>query len=202
MLIEIEGIDGAGKTVQCKLLQEFLGQCKGIDAIILKELTGTELGVKLKELLTSNAPKDAKAEVFSFLAAKAQLYVQILSPALNEGKWVIADRGSLSFLSYCHIIARMEIRTLRELMNIATGPLRPDITIVVDVPAETSTARMGCRENLSYFDQKGEKFFDAQRRVFKELCHLQPNCVIIDGTLSTEEVHTQVKNAVLTIVTA
>ncbi|MBI5220653.1 MAG: dTMP kinase [Candidatus Liptonbacteria bacterium] len=193
MLIEIEGIDFAGKTTQCGLLLEFLRRSRGINAIILKELTSTELGAKLRELLVSRVPRDAKAEVFSFLAAKAQLYAQVVVPALAEGKYVIADRGSLSFLSYHHISAGMDIATLREMMDIATGSVRPNITIVLDVPVEVTAARMNHRNDLSVFDKKGEGFFAAQRRVFRNLCGSLPRCVLIDGSLSIKEVHARVR---------
>ena len=197
MLIEIEGIDGSGKTTQCDLLKDFLWQHQKVDAVVVREPAGTEFGSELKNLIMSDTPRSEKAEVFSFLAAKAQLYNQIVLPALAEGRHVIADRGSMSFLTYHHISTDISIENLQYLMDIATGMVRPEITFLLDVPPEMALERIKKRGNLSPFDKKGLDFFDRQRELFKHLC-ASPHCAFINGSLDIEEVQILVIKRLLT----
>jgi dTMP kinase len=200
MFIEIEGIDGVGKTTQCnRLLQWFKDQ--GVPAVIVKEPGGTPFGRKLKELIMSDTPRERKTELFSFLAAKAQLYGEIIAPALANETFVIADRGTLSFLSYHHLSAKVEIPELRQLLRTATGTIYPDLTILLDAPPETARERMTrSQRDLTSFDLKGDCFFAEQRRVFKELCATLPRCAVVNALPSIEDVEELVRAEVAAVV--
>jgi dTMP kinase len=200
MFIEIEGIDGVGKTTQCDLLLKWF-RIQGFPAMIVKEPGGTLFGRKLKELIMSDTPRNKKTELFSFLAAKSQLYTEIILPALQSGTWVIADRGGLSFLSYHHISAGVEIDELRRLLSAATEATVPDLTIMLDAPPETALQRMlDSGRDLTSFDLKGNGFFADQRRIFKQLCGTLPHCTVIDALPGIAEINEQVRARVAAVV--
>jgi dTMP kinase len=193
MLIEIEGIDGAGKTTQSRLLKRWIVN-RGINCAVVREPAGTEFGRKLKELIMSGVPRDRKTETFSFLAAKTQLYSEIIIPALAKGKCVITDRGSLSFLSYHHIFGGLDVSSLQNLLALATNGIVPTLTVLIDTPVEIAMDRVHARKDPSPFDRMGKVFFERQRNVFLRLCDTCSNCAVIDGSLGIEEIHEKVKS--------
>ena len=193
MFIEIEGIDGAGKTTQCDLLQQFFEQHE-VNPLVVREPAGTEFGKRLKDLIMSDVPRGELTELFSFLAAKAQLYTQIIAPALAAGKYVIADRGSMSFLSYHHIATGMGFDQLGKLMETATKERSPHLTILLDVPAETAMARTRERGAISPFDKRSLDYYETQRRVFLELSRTLHRCILVDGTPPREDINVQIRS--------
>jgi dTMP kinase len=193
MFIEIEGIDGVGKTTQCNLLDTFF-HSHHIDSVVVREPAGTDFGSKLRELIMSDVARGKVTELFSFLAAKAQLYTEVIVPALAAGKHVIADRGGLSFLSYHHLATGLDFDPLRELMKFATNRTQPTLTIVLDVSADIAMQRVEARGAKSPFDNRTKPYYEAQRAAFRTLCGILPRAVFIDGTPSQEEVNAQVRS--------
>ncbi len=100
MLIEVEGIDGIGKTTQCTLLEE---RNPDFDFMVVKEPGTTPYGIAMKRLLESETERHPLSEMFSFLACKSQTYNEIIIPGMRGGRHMIMDRGTASFLSYHHI---------------------------------------------------------------------------------------------------
>lgn len=192
MLIEIDGIDGAGKTTQCSLLKKWIEQMEH-ETIVVKEPGGTEFGQALKGVIMSRIPRDKHAEMFAFLACKSQVYAQQIIPSLASGKYVISDRGAGSFLSYHNVAFGMHFKTLTTLMSIATLNTQPTATFILDLPVDVAMGRLNRKEGQSKFDRMGAAFFEKQRCVLLKLKKCFRNWVVIDGSLSIEEVHARLK---------
>lgn len=200
MLIDIEGIDGVGKTTQCILLKDWLSTFER-NVIIVKEPGTTEFGMQIKEVIHSKSPRDKIAEMYAFLSAKSQLYAQIILPQLALESSIIADRGQGSFLSYHHIKTGLSFDILKNLMNHATFNTNPDLTILIDMPVENATHRNLGKQNLTKFDKMSRVFFEEQRKMFIQLSTILPNWIVIDGTHPTEEVFRQIKEDTLPFMT-
>jgi len=193
MIIEIEGIDGVGKTTQCELLKEHLQQ-QGRNVVIVKDLESTELGRNVRKVLVGNGSRPPATELFSFLACKAQLFSEVVVPIISDGGIVICDRGIGSLMSYFEFFGFSKPFLLHT-TELATNGLRPDITILIDVTVEEATRRKEGKAEQSKFDRMDNEFFQRQRASFLELAEL-PSWVVVDGTLTTEEMHAYISDLV------
>lgn len=195
MIIEIEGIDGAGKTTQCQILKEEL-EGLGYTVKVVKELEGTIFGQKIKHVLTSNECKiNRKAEMFSFLACKAQLLSQVVVPFIDNDKWVLFDRGNGSFISYFSVLGVNRDYLLDSLRLVNSG-VKASHTILLDLPAEIAIMRKDLKAKKSKFDSMGEEFFRRQRAEFQDLAKMFNTWSVIDGTLPIENVHCEIKQII------
>jgi dTMP kinase len=144
VFITIEGPDGSGKTSQADRLARDLGR-DGLTVILAREPGGTELGERLRELLLhrSEIPIDPLADALLFNAARAQLVAEVIRPGLEAGATVICARFADSTLAYQGYGAGVDLDLLRRLEAIATGGLKPDLTILLDLPVEAGLDRKG-----------------------------------------------------------
>jgi dTMP kinase len=142
--ITIEGPEGAGKTSQAARLEALLRD-DGISVIRTREPGGTSLGERIRELLLSGGSSagsiDPLADALLFSAARRQLVEEVIRPALEAGTTVVCARYADSTLAYQGYGAGLPIDQLRTLERIATGGLRPDLTILLDLPAEVGLGR-------------------------------------------------------------
>lgn len=186
MIIEIEGIDGVGKTTQCDLLKAWLQQ-QGRNAIIVKDLESTELGRGIRKVLISNEFRPPEVELFSFLACKSQLFSQVIVPTISKNGIVICDRGIGSFVSYFESLG-FSRSFLFNAIELAINGLRPKITFLLDVIVEEATRRKANKQEQSKFDLMGNDFFRKQRNIFLSLSE-KLSWVALDASLSIEETH-------------
>lgn len=142
--ITIEGPEGGGKTTQAKRLEADL-RAAGIDVLRTREPGGTPLGEQLRELLLAHGPEigpiDPLAEALLFSAARRQLVETVIEPALAAGTTVVCARFADSTLAYQGYGAGVALADLRVLERITTGGLRPDLTIVLDLPVDVGLDR-------------------------------------------------------------
>jgi dTMP kinase len=142
--ITIEGPEGAGKTTQAARLESHLRD-DGITVIRTREPGGTSLGESLRDVLlnaeTGAAPNDPLADALLFSAARRQLVEQVIRPAIVAGTTVICARFADSTLAYQGCGAGVPLDELRALERIATGGLRPDLTILLDLSPEIGLGR-------------------------------------------------------------
>ncbi len=139
--ITIEGPDGAGKTLQANSLAAALDD-RGYDILLTREPGGTLLGDQLYELLMANGePIDPVADALLFNAARAQHVAKVIRPALAAGRVVISARYADSTMAYQGYGGGVDLDVLRRIIDIATGGLRPDRTILLDLPAEVGLRR-------------------------------------------------------------
>ena len=195
MFVTVEGVEGAGKSTLLGMLSaEF--ERRGLSFIRTREPGGCGLGAKIRPLLLDVSSRvDSRAELFLFLADRAQHVEETIRPALVRGEWVLCDRYADSTIAYQGYGRGMDVETLQSLNDYATGGLWPDRTLLLDLPVETglerALARNG-REGLSQsegrFEAEALAFHRRIREGFLERAARWPErfCVL-DATLAPEE---------------
>ena len=149
-LITFEGPEGGGKSTQAAALAEALREA-GFEALLTREPGGTKLGDAIRNLLLHEASGEAPcapAELFLFCASRAQLCANVIRPALERGVWVILDRFTDSTLAYQGYGRGFDVDALRRINTLTTGGLVPDLTILLDISAETGLNRVMERSGL------------------------------------------------------
>ena len=191
----LEGPDGSGKSTQAKLLSEAL-TAKGLDVELTREPGGTPLGEKLRDLLlTADGPEICpRAELFLFMAARAQIVQTVIQPAIDAGRIVVSDRFLLSSVVYQGLAGSVPAGEVEAMGRSATMGLIPELTIVIDVDTKTGLARAGKADRI---EQRGRTYLERVRQGFLSLAHRDPKrVVIVDGTKSVEDVHREVMKLV------
>lgn len=191
MFITFEGGDGCGKTTQINLLDEYLRN-KGYKTLITREPGSKGLGERIREILLNyDGEVSSRCESFLFLADRAQNIDCIVKPALNRGEFVICDRHTDSSVAYQGYGRGLDIEGIKDLNNIATGGLKPDLTIVLDVDVETSQARVGSQKDR--MESAGVEFFERVRKGYLEIAKQEPDRVkVVDSKQSIEKIHKQI----------
>ena len=186
LFITFEGADGCGKTTQLNMLADYLS--KDYDVITTREPGSKGLGVKLREILLNYDGEVApQCESFLFLADRAQHIETIVKPAINAGKIVLCDRHTDSTVAYQGYGRELDINQINYLNNIATGGLKPNLTVVFDVDIETSMKRVG--DEKDRMESGGNVFFNKVRNGYLEIAKQEPERVkVIDSSRSIEEV--------------
>ena len=199
--ITIEGPEGAGKTTQAARLEAHL-QASGVPVIRTREPGGTALGERIRDLLLDAAghrdrPIDPLADALLFNAARRQLVEEVIRPALSAATSVVCARFADSTLAYQGYGAGLPLEDLRALEHVATGGLRPDLTILLDLPPETGLGRKAPDDRTRFelaFD------LDFHRRVrdgFLDLAAGEPQrFVVVDAAASEDAVWAAVRQAV------
>jgi len=152
--IVFEGIDGSGKTTQINQLSKWLLETDLIpeknQLVITREPGGTKLGKSIRSLLLDtsrgNSP-DSITELLLYAADRSQHVNEIIRPTLNKGDWVISDRFCGSTLAYQGYGRNLDIKLIKDLENIATQGITPDLTFLLDIPVEESIKRRINRKN-------------------------------------------------------
>lgn len=200
LFITLEGPDGSGKTSQAARLGAAL-EAEGRDVVLLREPGGTALGERLRELLLHREDMriDPLADALLFNAARAQLVSEVIRPALAAGKTVLCARFADSTLAYQGYGAGLDLETLKTLETIATAGTHPDLTVLLDVPAETglNRKRRG-RGALTRFESRADLAFHRRvRDGFLRLARDEPErWRVIDATLPRSGVAEAVLGAV------
>ncbi|MBQ4615763.1 MAG: dTMP kinase [Mailhella sp.] len=167
MFLTVEGIEGAGKSTFIGLLEDELVK-RGIDFIRTREPGGCALGRQIRPLLLDASQKvDARAELFLFLADRAQHVADTIRPALERGQWVLCDRYADSTIAYQGYGRGMDPEQLQLLNDHATGGLWPDVTFLLDLPAEVGLGRALARNGREGLTQS-EGRFEAEALAFHQ----------------------------------
>ena len=191
LFITFEGADGCGKTTQIELLDKYLKD-KGLETLITREPGAKGLGVKLREILLNyEGEVSPKAESFLFLADRAQHVDCLIKPAITEGKIVLCDRHTDSTVAYQGYGRELDIVQINYLNNLATGGLKPDLTIIFDIDVETSMQRVG--KNKDRMESAGVEFFNRVRDGYLEIAKQEPQRVkVLNASDTIENIHNQV----------
>ena len=190
--ITIEGPEGSGKTTQAAALADHL-RVAGIEVHLTREPGGTWLGERIRELLLartgSTAPTDPITDALLFNAARRQLVTEVIEPQLAAGRTVLCARFADSTLAYQGFGAGVPLERLRELESAATAGLRPDLTILLDLPVEAGLARKAPGDVTRF---EAEFDLDFHRRVrdgFLALAAADPaRFAVVDATLPVDDV--------------
>lgn len=203
MFVTLEGMEGSGKSTLLKGLAQSLSQ-QGRVLCQTREPGGCGLGQTLRSLLLHTESEICpEAELFLFLADRAQHVREIIKPALAEGKLVLCDRFADSTIVYQGYARGFEVDLLRQLNHVAIDGLWPDLTLVVDVPPEVGLERARSRNRTAGLDRNEGRFeaetlnFHSQvREGFLDWAARNPTrCVVLDGTCSPSELLYSAMNA-------
>lgn len=192
MFVTFEGIDGAGKSTQARLLAAALDP----PALLLREPGGTAAGERLREIL-----KDAdlhlhpRAELLLFLAARAQLVEEVIRPALEAGRHVVCDRFMDSTVAYQGGARGLGVELAQRLNADAVAGCAPDRTVLLRVPAALAAERGEGRGGFGAdrFEREGDGFQAAIASTFERLAAAEPErFAVVDGSGDAEQVHARV----------
>lgn len=143
VFISLDGLDGTGKSTQCRLLADSL-RAGGHAVTTCIDPGGTPLGAHLRSLVLNHRPDiDRMCEALMFMASRAQLVAEVIRPALASGQVVIADRFLLANVVYQGHAGGLDVERLWDVGLFATGGLEPDLTLVLDLPPEQAAIRRG-----------------------------------------------------------
>lgn len=187
--IAFEGPDGAGKSVQATRLAATL-RAAGAVVTLTREPGGTPLGERIREVLLEgdDPPRTAESDALLFNAARSQLVRDVVAPALARGETVICDRFADSTMAYQGYGSGLDREGLRQLERLATGGLRPDLIILLDLPATVGLARRahGAPGELTRFERSVHHdlaFHGRVREGYLEMAAADPGrWEVIDGT--------------------
>jgi len=196
----MEGPEGAGKTTQVAALAEHL-TAAGLDVHVTREPGGTWLGERLRDVLLARtdpaAPTDPLTDALVFNAARRQLVTEVIRPALDSGRTVVCARFADSTLAYQGFGAGVPLERLLVLEGAATDGLRPDLTILLDVPVEEGLARKAPAD-LTRFEAEFDLAFHRRvRDGFLALAAAEPGrFAIIDASRPAADVAAAVATVV------
>jgi len=196
MFFSIDGGDGTGKSTQAALLCEWL-RGQGHEVVACRDPGSTPLGEAVRCLLLErhDLAIDRRSEMLLYMAARAQMVEQVIRPALGTGKTVVSDRYLLANVVYQGHAGGLDVETLWEVGRVATGGLTPDLTIVLDMPAESAAARL--ERQLDRMERQGEAFHARVREGFLIEATRDPTrMVVVDASRPVPRVHADVHAAV------
>jgi dTMP kinase len=195
--ITFEGIDGSGKSTQMRMLAGSL-RAKGVDFISTFEPGDTPLGRRLREAFLETEETVAPiAELLLFAADRAQHVEFLIKPALAEGRLVISDRFADATFAYQGAGRGFDEQTVDRVIELATGGLKPDLTLFFDIAVERALERMIAQEKgeriRNRMDAETADFYDRVRNAYLGIGKREPERFrVVDSNGSVDETHTQV----------
>jgi dTMP kinase len=196
--LTLEGPEGSGKSTQARLLAARLSAA-GFRCLVTREPGGTALSEAVRQILLHSrdlAPVPA-ADALLFNAARAQLAAEVIEPALERGEVVICDRFADSTLAYQGYGAGQSLEDLRSLARYAVGDLRPDLTVLIDLPVEDGLRRKQGDEVTRFEEREDVDFHRRVREGFLAMAAAEPaRFLVVDGSRPVEAVAAAVFQAV------
>lgn len=197
--VTFEGGEGAGKSTQAKMLTARL-EALGAETVLTREPGGVPQGEALRELLLSGARDrwSAMSEALLMYAARVEHWRLKVQPALMRGAWVICDRFADSSMAYQGYAGELGPETLTALHRLTLGEVQPDLTIILDVSAETGLARAAERvaaagETATRFERKDAAYHARIAAAFREIAAADPRrCVLMSATGGRDTIAAQI----------
>ncbi|MGM0471062.1 MAG: dTMP kinase [Bacillota bacterium] len=201
LLITVEGPEGAGKTTQLKLLASDLEEL-GYEVLSTREPGGTKVGDRIRSILLDSqlSNLEAKTELLLYAASRAQHVTEVIKPALKAGKVVLCDRFIDATMAYQGYGRKLDQGLIKQLNEIATAGLEPDLTLLLDIVPEVGLRRAkkssqeldGSLVAGDRIEQEKLNFHQQVREGYLELAaRFNERFVVIDANDDQEEVHRQ-----------
>jgi len=197
-LISLEGGEGAGKSTLLSGLRAHFER-SGMDVLYTREPGGTPVGEAVRALVLDPAHRSmaVETELLLIFAARAQLMREVLQPALAAGRWVLCDRFTDASYAYQGGGRGVDAARIAELERIATGGLKPDLTLLLDLPVARGRARASQRGDADRIEAERDDFFERVRSAYRARAQAEPRRFrIIDASQPADAV---LRNAVLAI---
>ena len=193
--ISLDGLDGTGKSTQCRLLADWL-RADGHSVTTCIDPGGTPLGTQLRSLVLHHRPEiDRMCEALLFMASRAQLLAEVIRPALASGNIVISDRFLLANIVYQGHAGGLDVERLWEVGRFAAGGLEPDLTIVLDLPPEQAAQRRG--RPADRIEQRDSEYHARLRHGFlAEVRRRRERFRVVDATPPVEVVQDAIRREV------
>ena len=198
--ITIEGTEGVGKSTNVAYISKRIERA-GFELVLTREPGGTVLAENIRELLL--APSEEKmavdTELLLVFAARAQHLHQVIKPALARGAWVLSDRFTDATYAYQGFGRGIDLQRISELEAFVQGPLRPDLTILLDAPVQIGLARAVARGKLDRIELEQQSFFERVREGYHQQMEKEPQRFAkIDASLDLAGVEQQVDQLIRT----
>lgn len=176
LFVTLEGPEGAGKSTNREYLADRL-RARGLDVVLTREPGGTPLAERIRDLLLTPAdePMAVDTELLLVFAARAQHLAQVIRPALARGAVVLCDRFTDATYAYQGGGRGLPLERIAQLETFVQGDLRPDLTLIFDLPVEVGLARAAARGRLDRFEQEGMCFFEAVRSAYLQRAEAAPS---------------------------
>ena len=199
VLITLEGGEGAGKSTQLKLLKRFLVDTS-IDVIVTREPGGVPSAENIRDLLVKGQTDkwDSLTETLLHFAARQEHVSKLIEPALKAGKWVLCDRFADSTTAYQGFAQNIDLDLISNLYNLIIGDLQPNLTIILDLPAEVGLERAKERGlGGTRYERMGIEFHRRLRGGFLSIAEDNPErCIVINANQSIEIISKDIINIV------
>jgi dTMP kinase len=198
LFISLDGVDGAGKSTQCRLLAGWLRE-QGQSVVLCHDPGGTELGQELRDILLSHrGAMSLTCEALLFMASRAQLIAEMIRPALAAGQVVIADRFLLANVVYQGHAGGLDPEQLWNVGLFGTDGLEPDLTFVLDLPLDVAFARR--KPSADRVESRGVDYFARVRVGFLAEAARRPERIrIIDATPTSEQLQEHLRREISTL---
>jgi len=199
--ITLEGPEGSGKSTAARHLAEWL-RGRGVSTVLTHEPGGTPLGEEVRRIVLHmrgmSDDLDPRADALLYAAGRAQHVARVIRPALEGGDWVVCARFADSSLAYQGAGYGNDMAEMRRLQGFATGGLRPDLTLLIDVPVEVGLERTRRRAEWNRFENTEKlAFFEQVRDAYLALAADEPERFeIVDGSGSVEDADAAIRGAV------
>ena len=194
MLITLEGGEGAGKSTNLEFVRQWLLRA-GRDVLVTREPGGTALGERVRDILLHGRELQisAESEMLLMFAARAEHIARVIRPALDAGKIVLCDRFTDATYAYQGGGRGIPAARITVIEDWVQGDLRPDLTLLFDVPVEDGRRRAGLRSEPDRFEQENNEFFARVRATYLARAASEPGRIrVIDASQSLEKVEQQI----------
>ncbi len=202
IFITLEGGEGAGKSTNLAFAQKWL-QHAGHEVLVTREPGGTELGERIREILLHSRElhMSPESEMLLMFAARAEHIAKVIRPALAAGKVVLCDRFTDATYAYQGGGRGIPMERIAAIESWVQGDLRPDLTLLFDVPVEAGRQRAGQRSEPDRFEQENNEFFARVHATYLARAATEPGRIrVIDAGQSLERVGEQIATVLQEVV--
>jgi len=193
LFFSFDGIDGVGKSTQMELFCDWLRE-NGHDVVQCRDPGGTQLGETLREIILHqhDMPVCPASEMLLYMASRAQLVDEVIRPALAAGKTIVSDRFLVSNVAYQGHAGGVDVDAVWAVGAVATDGVRPDLTLLLDMPVEQAAARLN--RDLDRMESRGAEFLNRVREGFLiEANKAADRIAMIDATRDIESIQADIR---------